>query len=87
MVLLAHKKLARILPVVEIESLEASAGAARDGSILHAVQVRRGRARRRRDGLVRVEVDPDLEGVGEGAGRGVAGGRRGVRVPEAAADP
>ena len=75
------------MPVVEIESLEASAGAARDGSIPHTVQVRRGCARRRRDGLVRVEVDPDLEWVREGTGRGVTGGRRGVSVPEAAADP
>ena len=75
------------MPVVEIESLKASSGAASYSSVLYLVQVRRGRGRRGCDGLVRVEVDPDLEGVGEGTGRGVAGGRRGVCVPEAAADP
>ena len=38
--------------------------------------------------LVRVEVDPDLEGDGEGAGGSVGGGgARGGRVPDGAADP
>ena len=36
--------------------------------------------------LVRVEVDPDLEGRGEAAGGGV-GGPCGGRSPEVAADP
>ena len=52
---------AGVLPVEEVESLEAPAGPPRYSSVLHLVQVWRHGGGGGGDGLVRVEVDTHLQ--------------------------
>ena len=52
---------AGVLPVEEVESLEAPARAPGDGAVLHLVQVWRHGGGGGGDGLVRVEVDTHLQ--------------------------
>ena len=81
---LSFDNLTGSLPVVEIEAGVSNTGPPAGGGVLRVSQGG-GRGHGGEDDLVRVKVDPDLEGGGVAAGGGVGSGGRGGG-PEVAAD-